>query len=227
MEENARLRALIRDLGGFMADGLGGPLLDKTGWTMSQFKDFINRADSDTAYEAFVKAKSGAVSVPPPPSAGGVSSGMGMDPSHGEAEGSGRNKRKRDSATPATPDYNDTSGGPPYSTRRTSYSNSTARGNSNSNGNGLSNGLGNRAQSPSELTALLPMHNDFHDPREGPSSFEAFCDTLNSSAAAPFLPLSTPGVPTSNGSTPVGVPGYSPDLTGFTGSYGTNGTGGY
>ncbi|KAF9520399.1 hypothetical protein BS47DRAFT_1378924 [Hydnum rufescens UP504] len=57
MEENARLRGFVRDLGAFLGEGLAGPLLAKTGWDMKQFQDFISKADSDTAYEAYIKAK--------------------------------------------------------------------------------------------------------------------------------------------------------------------------
>ena len=57
MEENARLRSLVRDLGAFLGDGLAGPLLAKTGWDMKEFQEFASKADSDTAYEAYIKAK--------------------------------------------------------------------------------------------------------------------------------------------------------------------------
>lgn len=176
MEENGRLRNLVRELGGFMGDGLGGPLLDKTGWTMQQFRDFISRADSDTAYESFVKAKA---------TAGSSSTGSGpsgQQQQDRDTEGGGR-KRKRDSLPPSANDpYDLGNGGPPSSMRR-NYSNPTGR---SASGN-------QRGQSPSELTSMLPLGDAFG--RESndvaPSSFTSLVDTLNSSASAPFVALTS------------------------------------
>lgn len=204
MEENARLRSLVRDLSGFMADGLGGPLLEKTGWTMQQFKDFISRADSDTAYESFIQAKSAAKSGGPahtPSSAAAASS----------TADAGR-KRKRDSlpadgADPST-------SGPPSSTRRT-YSGSR--------------GGGPRAQSPSDtLPSLLPSGQPFRPGSQdmaGPSSFSSLVDTLNSSASAPFVELTGPSHSTAHRSIPTPTSaGFSPQgnfTMAFNGAHGS------
>lgn len=211
MEENARLRTLIRDLGGFMGEGMGGPLLDRTGWTMAQFKDFINRADSDTAYESFIKAKAGA----------GASTSNSASHAHaqsGEPEGSGGRKRKRDSATPASADPLDG----PSSSRAPSRA---------YNPGSASVSRGGRAQSPSELHSLLPMGGD-RDPfrertsRDGdgaPNSFTSLVDTLNSSAGAPFVSLTRSShntVGSSAGPTPTTTSGYSPENGGYATGYG-------
>lgn len=177
-----------------MGDGMGGPLLDKTGWSMAQFRDFLSRADSDTAYESFIKAKAG------------TSASAAQD---NEAESSGR-KRKRDSATPASADPLDG----PSSTRRAYNSGSTSRGG------------GQRAQSPSELTSLLPMGDPFRESRDGaPNSFTSLVDTLNSSAGAPFVSLTRSSHATSAGPTPTTTSGYSPENGGFAMNYGQNGAG--
>lgn len=185
MEENGRLRNLVRELGGFMGDGLGGPLLDKTGWSMQQFRDFISRADSDTAYESFIKAKATAGSS----SAGAGSSGQQ------DKDAEGGRKRKRDSVPPINDPYDLGNGGPPSSMRR-NYSNQTGRSAS-----------GQRAQSPSELTSMLPLGDAFsrdtHD--TAPSSFTSLVHTLNSSASAPFVDLGT-GSRTRSGNTPSSYP---------------------
>ncbi|KIJ56562.1 hypothetical protein M422DRAFT_22723 [Sphaerobolus stellatus SS14] len=54
--ENRTLRNMVRGLSSFIGDGVGGAL-PTIGWTMNEFDSFINKADTDTAYEAFVKRK--------------------------------------------------------------------------------------------------------------------------------------------------------------------------
>lgn len=63
VEENSRLRTLLRSLGAFLGDGLNDPLREKTGWTVEKFQNFTSRADTDAAYEAFVKSKEGGSDV--------------------------------------------------------------------------------------------------------------------------------------------------------------------
>lgn len=206
MEENARLRSLVRDLGSFMADGLGGPLLDRTGWTMQQFKDFINRADSDTAYESFIKAKAQANTGASSASGGGRGAGAGpsavMSISQSTPEGDTSRKRKRESL-PADSTAEATSG-PPSSMRRVYSVGRNAH----------------RASSPSELPSLLPSGQTFRSEQDmaGPSSFSSLVDTLNSSVSAPFVelgrgPITTPHR-SASGPAPTSA-GYSQD-DGFT-----------
>lgn len=205
MEENARLRTLVRDLSGFMGEGLGGPLLDKTGWTMQQFKDFVSRADSDTAYESFVQAKAAARTGGPAPS-----SSLSASADTPDGADTSR-KRKRDSLNT---DSVDPTSGPPSSTRRT-YSSGR--------------GGGQRAQSPSELPSLLPTGQPFRvNSRDvgAPSSFSSLVDTLNSSASAPFVELTGPSHATPHRSIPTPTSaGYSPQ-GGFTMAYNGNGAAG-
>jgi hypothetical protein len=47
---------MVRGLSGFIGDGAGGAL-PSMGWTLKDFETFINRAETDTAFEAFLKRK--------------------------------------------------------------------------------------------------------------------------------------------------------------------------
>ncbi|KAF8520099.1 hypothetical protein JB92DRAFT_2896191 [Gautieria morchelliformis] len=54
--ENQTLRNMVRGLSGFIGDGAGGAL-PSMGWTLKEFEAFINKAETDTAFEAFAKRK--------------------------------------------------------------------------------------------------------------------------------------------------------------------------
>ncbi|KAA1466136.1 hypothetical protein DENSPDRAFT_830886 [Dentipellis sp. KUC8613] len=56
MSENQVLRNLLRSLSGFIGDGAGG-LLPKLGWSLQDFESFINRSETDTAWEGYQKRK--------------------------------------------------------------------------------------------------------------------------------------------------------------------------
>ncbi|RDB22509.1 hypothetical protein Hypma_010385 [Hypsizygus marmoreus] len=56
MAENQTLRGLLRSLGGFIGEGAGG-LLPKLGWDLAEFTTFINRSETDTAWEGYQKRK--------------------------------------------------------------------------------------------------------------------------------------------------------------------------
>lgn len=56
MQENQTLRGLLRSLGSFIGDGAGG-LLPKLGWEMADFTNFINRSETDTAWEGYQQRK--------------------------------------------------------------------------------------------------------------------------------------------------------------------------
>jgi hypothetical protein len=56
MQENQTLRGLLRSLAGFIGDGAGG-LLPKLGWEMSDFNNFLNRSETDTAFEGYQRRK--------------------------------------------------------------------------------------------------------------------------------------------------------------------------
>jgi len=47
---------MVRGLSSFIGEGAGGAL-PSIGWTLKEFEEFINKADTDTAYEAFIKRK--------------------------------------------------------------------------------------------------------------------------------------------------------------------------
>ncbi|KAG5648661.1 hypothetical protein DXG03_000007 [Asterophora parasitica] len=61
MAENQTLRGLLRSLAGFIGDGAGG-LLPKLGWDMGDFTQFINRSETDTAWEGYQARKKAAES---------------------------------------------------------------------------------------------------------------------------------------------------------------------
>uniref|UniRef100_A0A0W0FCJ1 BZIP domain-containing protein n=1 Tax=Moniliophthora roreri TaxID=221103 RepID=A0A0W0FCJ1_MONRR len=56
------LRNLLRSLAGFIGDGAGG-LLPKLGWEMSDFNNFINRSETDTAWEGYQRRKKATASA--------------------------------------------------------------------------------------------------------------------------------------------------------------------
>ena len=56
MSENQTLRNLLRSLATFIGDGAGG-LLPKLGWELSDFNAFINKSETDTAWEGYQKRK--------------------------------------------------------------------------------------------------------------------------------------------------------------------------
>ncbi|KAF9008882.1 hypothetical protein BDQ17DRAFT_1301065 [Cyathus striatus] len=59
MTENQTLRNLLRSLAGFIGDGAGG-LLPKLGWDVSDFNTFINKSETDTAWESYQRRKKAA-----------------------------------------------------------------------------------------------------------------------------------------------------------------------
>ncbi|KAG6885352.1 hypothetical protein C0993_002828 [Termitomyces sp. T159_Od127] len=56
MAENQTLRGLLRGVTAFIGDGAGG-LLPKLGWDMADFTQFINRSETDTAFEGYQSRK--------------------------------------------------------------------------------------------------------------------------------------------------------------------------
>ncbi|KAF8165155.1 hypothetical protein B0H34DRAFT_793579 [Crassisporium funariophilum] len=56
MAENQTLRSLLRSLATFIDEGAGG-MLPKLGWNLGDFNDFINKSETDTAWEGYQKRK--------------------------------------------------------------------------------------------------------------------------------------------------------------------------
>ncbi|OBZ76431.1 hypothetical protein A0H81_03572 [Grifola frondosa] len=56
MAENQVLRSLLRSLGSFIGEGAGG-ILSKLGWDLNDFNDFVNKAETDTAWESYQRHK--------------------------------------------------------------------------------------------------------------------------------------------------------------------------
>ncbi|KAJ1311321.1 hypothetical protein OPQ81_009817 [Rhizoctonia solani] len=57
MDENTALRGLLRDIAGFVGEGLGGTLKPRTGWDPVKFREFCDRGETDTAYEGWLARK--------------------------------------------------------------------------------------------------------------------------------------------------------------------------
>ncbi|KAG6855028.1 hypothetical protein C0991_005957 [Blastosporella zonata] len=58
MAENQTLRGLLRSVAGFIGEGAGG-LLPKLGWDMADFNHFLDRSETDTAWEGYQQRKKG------------------------------------------------------------------------------------------------------------------------------------------------------------------------
>jgi len=56
MAENHTLRGLLRSLSAFIGEGAGG-VLPKLGWSLDDFENYVNRAETDTAWESYEKHK--------------------------------------------------------------------------------------------------------------------------------------------------------------------------
>jgi len=89
MSENHVLRGLLRSLSGFIGDGAGG-LLPKLGWTQQDFENFVNRSETDTAWEGYQRRKQDS---PITTGTSGSQSGARKRPS--EDDINGRNKKSR------------------------------------------------------------------------------------------------------------------------------------
>ena len=56
MEENQQLRTLLRSISAFIGEGAGG-LLQRIGWTLSDFNNYVNKSETDTAWESYQRRK--------------------------------------------------------------------------------------------------------------------------------------------------------------------------
>jgi hypothetical protein len=88
MQENQTLRNLLRSLATFIGEGAGG-LLPKLGWEMSDFNNFINRSETDTAWEGYQKRKKSGADV------GGSGSSLGQKRPSEDDSIAGRAKKSR------------------------------------------------------------------------------------------------------------------------------------
>ena len=164
MEENSRLRTLVKDLGGFLGDGLGGPLLSKTGWDMKSFQEMISRADSDTAYEAFVKAKNLTINKNAQSSVG---TNLATSPlGETSLDLNGSKKRKRSSLIDGSPTSSNSNPPSPRSPH----------------------------ELPSLLPPRPQAFSAARHADEPPGSFTTLMDTFSSSAGAPYIDMGNPSV---------------------------------
>lgn len=92
MAENHTLRGLLRSLSAFIGEGAGG-VLPKLGWNLNDFENYINRAETDTAWESFQKHKRERPSAQPEASTSQPAANTRKRP--GEDANSNRHKRQR------------------------------------------------------------------------------------------------------------------------------------
>ena len=92
MAENHTLRGLLRSLSAFIGEGAGG-VLPKLGWNLSDFENYVNRTETDTAWESFEKHKRDRQNTQPEAS----TSQTAADPRKraGDDANSNRHKRRR------------------------------------------------------------------------------------------------------------------------------------
>ncbi|KAG8904016.1 hypothetical protein FRC01_008895, partial [Tulasnella sp. 417] len=101
MTENQQLRTLLKELGRFIGDGTNGPLstsLGTIGWGLDQFNNFVNRSETDTAFDTFQALKRT------------KETSKGPDDAEGAGEGSDGRKRRR--TTDSGPSSSNGIGGP-------------------------------------------------------------------------------------------------------------------
>lgn len=92
MAENHTLRGLLRSLSAFIGEGAGG-VLPKLGWNVDDFENYVNRAETDTAWESFQKHKREKQNTQPEPSASQPASNSRKRSADDGT--SGRHKRQR------------------------------------------------------------------------------------------------------------------------------------
>ncbi|KAH7344885.1 hypothetical protein B0J17DRAFT_637379 [Rhizoctonia solani] len=89
MDENTALRGLLRDVAGFVGEGLGGTLKPRTGWDPVKFREFCDRGETDTAYEGWLARKRArGVAVQ-----GGATGSEHADDDHDDPSGSRKRRR--------------------------------------------------------------------------------------------------------------------------------------
>jgi len=105
MAENHTLRGLLRSLSAFIGEGAGG-VLPKLGWNLNDFENYINRAETDTAWESFQKHKRDGQNIQPEAS----TSQPAANPRKRTADDANSNRQKRQRSM--TVDEDHTSGFP-------------------------------------------------------------------------------------------------------------------
>ncbi|CAE6400000.1 unnamed protein product [Rhizoctonia solani] len=90
MDENTALRGLLRDIAGFVGEGLGGTLKPRTGWDPARFREFCDRGETDTAYEGWLARKRARGSGAQGP---GMAGSEHADDDHDDPSGSRKRRR--------------------------------------------------------------------------------------------------------------------------------------
>jgi len=179
MAENAQLRNLIRSLGGYIGDGLGG-VLPSMGFDRPQdFVDYLNKAETDTAFESFQKRKKATQTMQNSPNP--LSTDLGKKRSLDEGLLASNKRAKPDHQQNGSTAYSPLLPGP--SSTGSNYTSSTPRNNS-IGPNGFSDLLSGSGSSmymtgpgtnspnhyPSPPTQYPPV---FHPPLAVPSGMNA------------------------------------------------------
>lgn len=92
MAENHTLRGLLRSLSAFIGEGAGG-VLPKLGWSLTDFDDYVNRTETDTAWESYQKRKNERPNAQAEASSSKQPNNSRKRP--GDGASSDRNKRQR------------------------------------------------------------------------------------------------------------------------------------
>ncbi|KAB5594010.1 BZIP transcription factor [Ceratobasidium theobromae] len=93
MDENTALRALLRDVAGFIGkSSLGGTLKPRTGWDPVKFREFCDRGETDTAYEGWLARKRARTAQ----TSGAAASEQADDDDHDDPLGSRKRRKKAD-----------------------------------------------------------------------------------------------------------------------------------
>jgi len=94
MAENQTLRNLLRSLASFVGDGAGG-LLPKLGWKLGDFNEFINKSETDTAWEGYHRRKKAESGAGESSNISGASNPQGQKRSSDADHSAGRAKKPR------------------------------------------------------------------------------------------------------------------------------------
>ncbi|KAL6299126.1 hypothetical protein BKA93DRAFT_742929, partial [Sparassis latifolia] len=182
MQENQVLRDLLRSLSSFIGDGAGG-LLPKLGWDLSDFNNFINRSETDTAWESYQRHKQA-------DPVAGPSTSVGQKRSSPDDPTSLRSKRPRGLSEHNGDSTSDSFPPPPVLVPLTSAGSAAAP-------NGLYPSSGRPSQESNLLSELM----------RGPSGSPMFIASSPANASSQFAGQGSTGVGSSY------PPSYMPPMT--------------
>ncbi|KAI0049565.1 hypothetical protein FA95DRAFT_833650 [Auriscalpium vulgare] len=197
MAENNVLRNLLRSLSGFIGDGAGG-LLPKLGWTHNDFENFINRSETDTAFESYQRRKQDGTGVGATTLSGAPATTSSRKRAADDDDASGRLKRPREEPDRSQDSFNALLPLNPGPSGSNLYS-STNRASSQSQDNSLfsdlmrgSNGSPMFNMGPS--SPVTPAYGNSSQVPANPAGFQSsYLNPLNMSVDSPMASMSFVG----------------------------------